>query len=1759
MSLLFPRLGGVALLLGFLVNAALAVAAVPPPGTIVPNIATSTQQVGAALQSTSTNTVQVTVGAPSLAQPTLTKSFASASISLGGNTPLNFRLTNSAGNPAQTGITFIDTLPAGLRLIAGATSAVSGAGCTATVLLTAPSTISVTSANMTAGTATCDIAVNGITNAAGANPDCSLNPAGFTNGQSAISGLTNVSNGVTNQCLVVTPMLNAVANGVCLQHTPYVDYAVAPIGVGAPAGVKIEWQKISGEIVQTLTNLPLSGRVLWPGATVDGTGNPTNWPGWVRIGDFFYPVNDGLRPDMRMIFTVNSTITVVVNYPAATAGCNPNPPTGPPAKPNLDVTLVKWLSQNYGLSPSGPYGVTIRYANASHIDAGKNGVQVSDTLPAGMLFVPGSLRVRPVPGGPAFALSGASGTTMINGASATYTTSANSVAIVFSRLSPAEEGFLEFDVNIAPGFPVDAIIQNTAQVSWLDAMGVSVGPRISNTVDFRVTGTEGVTLTGMTLPRVDPGSTVIFENILTNRSGRTDTFDITLTASNYPQGTRFKLYKPDGLTLLPDTNGNGIADTGPVGSGATYRIIVKAELPNGSAGGPYTIAKNAQSISNPLVRASDNDVVGTISTLCRVVLEPNNNGRVAPGGSITYSHVVTNIGNCTETITVPSGFLTNLVAGWGARAFVDNPAAGGQSIVGVLDAADAELTTLTTFTLVPGASAVLLNRVTAPAIASNGTSNTTTVRITASLTGALSATDTTTILIGSTGDIIDVIVGFIDPGFLRPTVWGFIGKPLYLRANAPSCNADPTVIERRTIIITGPNGEREEIIAIETGPDTGMFVAEPIAIRLPPVVASDRVLEGNPYDSFQVEIVGCGKKIATTITLIDPNGVVFDSRTNRPIAGATVRIVTASGGICTNIPATVRQLVTGQVTPAANSVVTGSDGRFNFDLVAAGDYCVLVTTPNGYTWTSRVAATQLPAGRNILATGPTSGGSYGGAFRVGPETGPVIVDIPVDGGLIGGLFIQKTVPRAVVEIGELLDYTVTVNNKTGYALDQSDVFLTDTLPLGFSYVTGTARRDGKSIADPQGGGGPRLLFNLGRMNRDQQVTVSYRIRVGPGAMQGDGINRAVASYRIGAGSTLPGAGSTLYSESNVATAKVEIVGGVFSDRAYIIGKVFADCNDDGVQMADGADGTKENGIPGVRVVLEDGTSAISDSEGKFSFYGLLAKTHVLKVDRTSLPEGIAVEDFALLSSRNLGKGDSRIVDLKKGELHKANFAIKVCREKVVAEINARRLAAISLKTEVDGRLQQKLETDPNLRATSDVRALPASGEVGNLAPTANIAAPQGLGATAAPLADSSETLSKSAGRFDTLAKPQSDVAQKRRESPAREPEIDLELLLPNEDNTLGFIGLKSGDVLPYAQTTIRVKGTAGATFKLKVNDKEVNADRVGKKAVFAEKSSQAWEFFGVDLVVGENTLSVAQLDEFGNVRGEKAIKVVAPGPLPNVKISFVESKSRDGAIADGKTPTRVVVSLSDRNNVPVTSRVAINLSATAGRWDVEDLNPAEPGLQTFVEGGRAEFSLLPPSDPGQAQIKVSSGDIKAEAKLDFLPDLRDLIAVGVIEGVLNLRKLDARGLTPARAQDGFEQEISHLSRTWGNGERDAAARAAVFLKGKVLGEYLLTMAYDSDKNTRERLFRDIQPDEFYPVYGDSSVRAFDAQSTGRFYVRIDNKKSYLLYGDFNTSQATDARKLSNYSRSLTGVKQHFENAKVSANIFASRDSTRQII
>ena len=202
-------------------------------------------------------------------------------------------------------------------------------------------------------------------------------------------------------------------------------------------------------------------------------------------------------------------------------------------------------------------------------------------------------------------------------------------------------------------------------------------------------------------------------------------------------------------------------------------------------------------------------------------------------------------------------------------------------------------------------------------------------------------------------------------------------------------------------------------------------------------------------------------------------------------------------------------------------------------------------------------------------------------------------------------------------------------------------------------------------------------------------------------------------------------------------------------------------------------------------------------------------------------------------------------------------------------------------------------------------------------------------------------------------------------------------------------------------------------------------------------------------------------------------------------------------------------------------------------------------MQVFVEGGRGEFGLEPPLEPGESRIVATSGTLKAEARLDFLPELRKLVAAGVLEGIdQHAQHQHARAHAGARLRR-LRAGARATSRATGTtASTQAGARAAFFLKGKIKGEYLLTAAYDSDKDTQERLFRDIQPDEFYPVYGDSAVRGFDAQSTSKLYVRVDNEPLVPALRRLHHRRRLARRASSPTTRrSLTGVREHYENSQ----------------
>ncbi|KNZ32454.1 MAG: hypothetical protein AD742_11935 [Methylibium sp. NZG] len=415
--------------------------------------------------------------------------------------------------------------------------------------------------------------------------------------------------------------------------------------------------------------------------------------------------------------------------------------------------------------------------------------------------------------------------------------------------------------------------------------------------------------------------------------------------------------------------------------------------------------------------------------------------------------------------------------------------------------------------------------------------------------------------------------------------------------------------------------------------------------------------------------VAAGTTVPQQSLPVDPSGVVYDSTSRLPIGGALVELLGPGG---TPLPAAcVLPGQQGQTTAGTGATA----GFYRFDLLPGANaacpaavtaYTIRVTPPAGYGLPpSRAIAPSAPLASQSgatyavvpQATAPAQGQptTYHLVISLGTGSAQVIHNhIPLDPNVAAELLLQKAADKTQVTIGDSVQYRIRVRNTNAFAVP--GVRVVDTLPLGFRMIAGSATLQlgvatVTRIADTAitGFPGPKLIFDLGLMPANSEALIVYRVRLGIGADKGTGVNVAY----VEAGPTRSGA----------ASAGVKVSGGVFAAEACVIGKVFVDCNQNKVQDSG------EPGIPGMRLYMEDGTNVTTDENGQYSLCGVRAITHVLKIDPQSAPVGAR---FGVTSSRNAGDAESLFIDLKNGELHRADFREQSCFPKVLEQVNQRR-------------------------------------------------------------------------------------------------------------------------------------------------------------------------------------------------------------------------------------------------------------------------------------------------------------------------------------------------------------------------------------------------------------------------------------------------------------------------------------------------------
>ncbi|MEO0700224.1 MAG: hypothetical protein AAFY81_11005, partial [Pseudomonadota bacterium] len=161
--------------------------------------------------------------------------------------------------------------------------------------------------------------------------------------------------------------------------------------------------------------------------------------------------------------------------------------------------------------------------------------------------------------------------------------------------------------------------------------------------------------------------------------------------------------------------------------------------------------------------------------------------------------------------------------------------------------------------------------------------------------------------------------------------------------------------------------------------------------------------------------------------------------------------------------------------------------------------------------------------------------------------------------------------------------------------------------------------------------GSTLTVDLGTLAGGESARITYATSVLPDAPPGRALNDAVVT--------------DLLQRTSRAQAAVDIERETIADRMTIIGRVTAGaCSLDDPRP----------GIPGVRVMLEDGSFAITDADGRYHFEGVVPGTHVVAVSRMTLPEGAELVDCHR-GTRNAGSKSSRFVIGQGGSLVVADF------------------------------------------------------------------------------------------------------------------------------------------------------------------------------------------------------------------------------------------------------------------------------------------------------------------------------------------------------------------------------------------------------------------------------------------------------------------------------------------------------------------------
>ena len=529
---------------------------------------------------------------------------------------------------------------------------------------------------------------------------------------------------------------------------------------------------------------------------------------------------------------------------------------------------------------------------------------------------------------------------------------------------------------------------------------------------------------------------------------------------------------------------------------------------------------------------------------------------------------------------------------------------------------------------------------------------------------------------GSGGDIPVELSGVFsgtprNPASLMPTDTIRAGEPLIISILAAGRNLNPAAIDNFDIFLNTPSGDRERINIVETAPNSAQFVGMINTAAVPPApVQGDCILSvrrGETVDINISEIGGTPIGTANVGILIDPFGETFDSGDGSPVSGTRVTLIDDATGLPAEVfgddgvssyPSTV--IAGGSVTDSGGNVYNFTDGFYRFPFARPGRYRLLVEPPQPFSFPSAATPQQLTGFRRTDGLPFTIvDGSYGGIIIL-DNPAPVRVDVPLDRPGTP-LVLTKAASVALAAPGDAIQYRITVQNSDSVR-NTGQITVSDQLPGAMRLKAGTFRYNDNLIIPIIEPNGQNFTVELPPLPAGGSGLLTYIAEVRQDAQPGDALNLASARDDRGASSA-------------TVDALVRIERDGISERFTIIGRITAGGCD--------VDPRTAAGIAGVRVMLQDGTYAITDRDGRYHFEGMRPGLHVVQVDPSTFPADQAPVNCAQ-NTRAAGSDISRFVEGRGGALKRVNFRAKTVAPREILQKNIYQKPAVLSDPEAAG-------------------------------------------------------------------------------------------------------------------------------------------------------------------------------------------------------------------------------------------------------------------------------------------------------------------------------------------------------------------------------------------------------------------------------------------------------------------------------------------